>query len=217
MCPRPMGRRQGGEIVPEGPRLQPGVAVSIIRDCLAGLDSLHSRGLVHGDIKLANIMVQRAGRAKIIDLESAYHRKNRPRTLVYTPAYAAPETLMGKPQTRRSDLASLGYVLVELLTGQRIFDGIESTADLIEAKCQLPRRLKDLMPSRVSDCDTLLNFCQRLIAPDPNQRWENAERAYVDWDCGAAKFLDQLVLGNLASVYEREIRLWLSGLPSRNA
>ncbi len=201
---------------PEGPRLQPGVAISIIRGCLSGLDSLHRRGLVHGDIKMSNIMVQRSGWAKIIDLGSAYHRKFPPRTLVFTPAYAAPETLEGCKQTRRSDLASLGYVLVELLAGQRVFAGIDDIDDLIQAKRDLPRRLKDLIPSGVRDCEMLMDFCRRLIAPEPEQRWPTAERADIDPQCGAAKFLDQLVLGNLASIYESEIRTWLRPLPSRN-
>jgi serine/threonine-protein kinase len=201
---------------PEGPRLQPGVAVSIIRDCLSGLDSLHRRGIMHGDIKLANIMVQRSGRAKIIDLGSAYHPKSPPHALVITPAYAAPEVLQGHRQTRRSDLASLGYVLVELLAGQRLFAGLSRIEDLIEAKRDLPRRLKDLLPSNVRDSDMLLEFCRRLIAPNRDDRWPSAERADIDQECGAAKFFDQLVLGNMASIYDSEIRVWLRPLPSRN-
>jgi eukaryotic-like serine/threonine-protein kinase len=201
---------------PEGPRLQPGVAFSIIRDCLSGLHSLHRRGLVHGDIKMANIMVQRSGRAKIIDLGSAYHGQFPPRTLVFTPAYAAPETLEGCKQTRRSDLASLGYVLVELLAGQRIFAGITDVDDLLQAKHDLSNRLEELIPAGVRDCKMLMEFCRRLIAPEPDKRWPNAERADIDPECGAARFLDQLVLGNLASIYESEIRTWLRPLPSRN-
>jgi eukaryotic-like serine/threonine-protein kinase len=201
---------------PAGPRLQPGVAVSIIRNCLAGLDSLHRRGIVHGDIKLSNIMVQRSGQAKIIDLGSAYHQKHPPRALVFTPAYAAPETLEGRRQTRRSDLASLGYVLVELLAGRRVFAGIGNFEDLLEAKRSLSHRLNELLPEGVRDCEMLMKFCRRLIEPDVDKRWPSAERADIDAECGAAEFLHQLVLGNLASVYESEIRVWLRPLPSRN-
>jgi eukaryotic-like serine/threonine-protein kinase len=201
---------------PEGSRLQPGVAVSIIRDCLSGLDSLHRRGLMHGDIKLANIMVQRSGRAKIIDLGSANHPKSPPHALVITPAYAAPEVLQGHRQTRRSDLASLGYVLIELLAGQRLFAGLGRIEDLIEAKRDLPRRLKDLLPSNVRESEMLIEFCRRLIAPNPDERWPSAERADIDQTCGASKFFDQLVLGNMASIYDSEIRVWLRPLPSRN-
>ena len=53
------------------PRLQPGVAISILRDCLAGLATLNQAGLVHGDIKPGNIMVTRMGRSKLIDIGSA--------------------------------------------------------------------------------------------------------------------------------------------------
>jgi serine/threonine protein kinase len=72
----------------------PGTAVSIIRDCLLGLSLLHRLGIVHGDIKPANIMLNRGvGRATIVDLGSAFEVSQPPNELVQTPAYAAPEAV----------------------------------------------------------------------------------------------------------------------------
>ena len=54
------------------PRLKPGIAIAIVRDCLAALAALHREGIVHGDLKPSNIMLKRTGNAKIIDIGSAF-------------------------------------------------------------------------------------------------------------------------------------------------
>ena len=52
---------------PMQPRVKPGIAIAIVRDCLAGLAALHREGIVHGDLKPSNIMLKRTGNAKIVD------------------------------------------------------------------------------------------------------------------------------------------------------
>ena len=96
-------------------RLKPGVAIAVLRDCLAGLAALHRDGIVHGDLKPANVLLKRAGNAKLIDIGSAVDLRGAGPRRVWSPAYAAPEVLQGGENTPRSDLASLGSVLVELL------------------------------------------------------------------------------------------------------
>ena len=75
----------------EHPRVKPGVAVAIVRDCLAALASLHREEIVHGDMKPSNIMLKRTGHAKIIDIGAAFELSDPPPTRTCTPAYAAPE------------------------------------------------------------------------------------------------------------------------------
>ncbi|MEI6506820.1 MAG: protein kinase, partial [Planctomycetota bacterium] len=104
-------------IVTAGPlqsRLKPGVAIAIVRECLAALAALHREGIVHADVKTSNIMVKRTGNAKIIDIGSGHPVDEPPPTRTCTPAYAAPEVLEGRDNTPRSVLASLGYVLIEM-------------------------------------------------------------------------------------------------------
>jgi len=196
---------------PVQPRLKPGIAIAIIRDCLAALAALHREGIVHGDLKPSNIMIKRTGNAKIVDIGSAFELDHAPKYRTCTPAYAAPEVLEGSDCSARSDLASLGYVLVEMLAGAPPFDGQTSFRKLLEAKRFLAQRLPYLLPEEVVSSDLLMNFCRGLIAPDPMRRFPSAEAADLVKE-GAASFHRQLIKGDLASEYDNEIRLWLEEL-----
>jgi serine/threonine-protein kinase len=196
---------------PVQPRIKPGVAVAIVRDCLAALAALHREGIVHGDVKTSNIMLKRAGNVKVIDIGSAYETDDPPPRRACTPRYAAPEILDGGDATPRSDLASLGYVLVEMLSGRPAFGGLTSYPDLLEAKRFFAQRLPHILPEEVTCNQLLMNFCQRLVAPDPNRRFPSAEAADLVKE-GAAAFHRQLVKSDLSSEYNNEIRLWLEEL-----
>ncbi|MBI2808037.1 MAG: serine/threonine protein kinase [Planctomycetes bacterium] len=196
---------------PAQSRFKPGIAIQILRECLAGLAALHREGIVHGDLKPANIMVKRTGNAKIIDIGSAMDLDQASARRMWSPAYAAPEILRGGKYTPQSDLASLGYVLIEMLAGQSPFEGLNDLPKLLAAKLNLDKRLKDLLPADVSCNEMLLHLCQKLIAPDPARRFQNAQSADLDRR-GAAHFHRQLVKGDLASEYEHDLRLWLEEL-----
>ncbi len=196
---------------PVQPRLKPGIAIAVLRECLAALAALHREGIVHGDIKPSNIMLKRTGNAKIIDIGSAYLLEEAPPKRTCTPAYAAPEVLELQEATPRSDLASLGYVLVEMLSGAPPFAGLQTYRDLLEAKRTLVQRLPRILPQDVVCNDILMSLCSGLIAPDPMRRFPSAEAADLVKE-GAANFHRQLVKGDLASEYENEIRLWLDEL-----
>lgn len=193
------------------PRVKPGVAIAIVRDCLAALAALHREGIVHGDVKPSNIMIKRTGNAKIVDLGSAFDLEKAPIRRSCTPAYAAPEVLEGGENSPRSDLAGLGYVLVEMLSGVPPFAGLTNYRDLLEAKRFLSQRLPHVLPREVVCNELLMSFCRGLIAPDPMRRFPSAEAADLVKE-GAASFHRQLIKGDLASEYDNEIRLWLEEL-----
>jgi eukaryotic-like serine/threonine-protein kinase len=192
-------------------RLKAGIAVAIVRECLGGLAALHRAEIVHGDIKPSNIMIKRTGNAKIIDIGSAMDLNNMPQQRTCTPQYAAPEMLDREEVTPRSDLASVGYVLVELLAGKPLFAGIREFANLLEAKRTLPQRLHKILPPEVTHSDLLMTICRRLTAPDPMLRFATAEQADTGIE-GLAEFQRTLVRGDLASEYENELRVWLEEL-----
>jgi serine/threonine protein kinase len=196
---------------PEQPRLKPGIAIAILRECLGGLAALHRQGIIHGDVKPSNIMVKRTGNAKLIDIGSAFDLDDAPPRRTCTPAYAAPEVLENEESSPRSDIASLGYVLVEMLSGHRMFTGLTNLRELLESKRMLVHRLPHLLPPEVVCNELLMSLCRGLIAPDPMVRFPNAEAADLVKE-GAANFHRQLVKGDLASEYENEIRLWLEEL-----
>ncbi len=196
---------------PMQPRVKPGIAIAIVRDCLAALAALHRNGVVHGDLKPSNIMVKRTGNAKIVDIGSAFELENPPPRRTCTPTYAAPEVLEGGESSPRSDLASLGYVLIEMLSGAAAFAGLNTFRDLLEAKRFLAQRLPRILPEEVVCNELLMTFCRGLVAPDPMRRFPSAEAADLVKE-GAASFHRQLIKGDLASEYDNEIRLWLEEL-----
>jgi eukaryotic-like serine/threonine-protein kinase len=196
---------------PAQPRMKAGVAVAIVRDCLNALAALHRHGIVHGDIKPSNIMLKRTGITKIVDIGSAFELSDPPRIRTCTLAYSAPEVLENRETTPQSDLCAVGYVLIELLAGRQPFSGTNDMRQLLEAKRALPQRLHEILPEEVLRCDLLCSFIRGMIAYDPGRRFPSAEAADLLKE-GAAAFHRQLVMGNLASEYGNDIRLWLEEL-----
>jgi serine/threonine-protein kinase len=160
---------------PNQPRLKPGVAIHILRDCLGALAALHRDAITHGDLKPSNVV------------------------------------LAGGAVTPQSDLASLGYVLIEMLAGRSPFDGAVGIAGLLEAKQSLERRLPDVLPAEVAGSELLMSLCRRLVTADPDKRFPDAEAADLGRK-GAAAFHRQLVKGDLASEYGNDLRVWLEAL-----
>ena len=198
-------------VVTEGhqqPRLKPGIAIAILRECLIGLDSLHRAGIVHCDMKPGNIMLKRSGNVKIIDIGSAFEQDDPPERMPCTPQYAAPEVLFGDVATPQSDLASLGYVLLELLSGTHPFSDLKY-AQAVSAKQAVIESLPALLPpEEFAFSDLLIPLIQRLIDPDPAKRFASAEEANLG-EFGAADFEHELVKGDFNCEYEIEIRRWI--------
>jgi serine/threonine protein kinase len=193
------------------PRVKPGIAIAIIRDCLAALAALHREGIVHGDVKPANIMLKRSGHVKLIDMGSAIDFQDPPHDRQCTPLYAAPEVLEDRISTPSSDLASVGYVLIELLSGTNPIGNHDKLRDLLQAKRELPSKMEEILPEEVVCNDLLMQFLHGLISPDPNRRFASAEAA-VHVDTGAAAFHRQLILSDMATEYDNDIRVWLEEL-----
>ncbi len=193
------------------PRLKPGIAIAVLRDCLAALSALHREGIIHGDVKPSNIMLKRTGNAKLVDIGAAFQVDDAPEHTTCTPAYAAPEVLDGLDGSARSDLASLGYTLVEMLSGAPPFAGLNWIDDLKRAKHEILDRLPETLPEEVARNELLMGLITGLIAPDPDERFPDAQAADLV-ELGAASFQRQLVKGDLASEYDNEIRVWLEEL-----
>jgi serine/threonine-protein kinase len=96
------------------------------------LDVAHRRGVIHGDVKPANILITTEGKVKLTDFGMARvaKRDTGESALLGTPAYWCPEQIMGRPQDARSDIFSLGAVLYEMVTGSKAFE-----ADTLQGVC----------------------------------------------------------------------------------
>ena len=190
-------------------RLKPGMAVAILKECLSGVSALHRQGIIHCDLKPSNVMVKRTGQVKLIDIGSAFWEGRPPQGQPCTLEYAAPELLAGGRATPQSDLASLGYMLLEMLTGSKPFAGLEYT-DLMEAKNSLYERLSAMLPlDTFPFSESLILLLRQLIHPDPAQRFASAEEAELS-DEGAGGFLRELVRSELSQEYASELRQWIA-------
>ena len=195
----------------EQPRFRPGVAVAIVRECLEGLAAMHRQGLVHGDVKPANIMLKRSGHAKMIDIGSAFETNNPMNRRTCTPTYASAEVLKGGDCTPLSDLASVGYVLLELIAGRNLFSDCKNLDTLIHAKENLWDNIHDRLPADIADNDLLMGLCRGLTDPDPDARFQSAEEAEY-YEDGASAFHRQLIKADLATEYDQDIRVWIDEL-----
>jgi protein kinase-like protein len=105
-------------------------ACAWISDLAGALHRAHRSGVIHGDIKPANILVTEDGKVKLSDFGIARFatQVSGSGKMMGTPAYLSPEQILGEPQNTRSDLFSLGIVLYQMVTGLAPFDGSSVSA-----------------------------------------------------------------------------------------
>lgn len=189
-------------------RFQPFVALNILRECLAGVAALHRKQIVHADLKPANVMVKLTGNCKIIDLGSAFRQDAYPSRPTWTKRYAAVEVLKRSRHTPQSDIASLGYILLEILTGKYPYAATESDKEIIELKEDLWKRKKDLLPPDLARNELIVELLSKMIAPDPDDRFETMEEVgHV-----AQEIQEQLVKSNMSTDAAMELRYFMEDL-----
>lgn len=135
-----------------------------------GLDALHARGLVHGDVRPANVLVEASGRTVLIDLLSE-HAPSSPHRFAGTAAYMAPEHGRGEVAGPATDMYSLGVVLFEALTGELPFVGSGREIFIRKNTVSAPRPSL-LLPRVPSDLD---ETTARLLDRRPEARPSAAE------------------------------------------
>jgi serine/threonine-protein kinase len=154
-------------------------ACAWVADVAIALHVAHRKGIIHGDVKPANILITEDGKVKLTDFGMARlaSRDTKDTPLLGTPAYWCPEQILGKAQDARSDIFSLGVVLYEMVTGKRPFD-----AESLQAICQKVMSATPLPPSQMNG--SLPAGLNELIASclekDPGQRRNSAEDLALD-------------------------------------
>ncbi len=155
-------------------RLPLSEALRLMDDVLAGLAYSHARGVVHRDVKPANVMIAQDGRAKLADFGIARIESSsmtQAGTVMGTPAYMSPEQFMGQVVDRRTDIYSSGVLLYQLLTGERPFDGGLTTI-MHKALHTVPPRPSELSVTAPPGLDAVV---ARAMARRPEDRYSSVE------------------------------------------
>jgi hypothetical protein len=172
------------------PKLPVAEAVRLAREAAEGLAAAHEKGLIHRDVKPANLWLTQSsgtsnesrGRLKVLDFGLARSlggeaQLTSPGAFLGTPAYVAPEQARGEEVDGRADLFSLGCVLYRMLTGQRPFSGETAMAQLRSLELDEPRTPQQLDPTIPPPVSQLT---MRLLAKKPAERPQSAG-AVVKW------------------------------------
>ena len=145
---------------------------SIMAQAALALDAAHDAGVVHRDVKPANILLTPEGTVKLTDFGIARALDGSGQTLtgeiVGTPHYLSPEQALGEAATGASDLYALGVVAHELLTGRRPFDKVTPVATALAQVNDPPPPLPDEVPAE------LRGLIERCLAKSPTDRPRSA-------------------------------------------
>jgi len=161
---------EGGDLEPGKRFLKPEATIGVMVQVCRALAYLHARGVIHGDLKPANVLLT-GDWVKLVDFGVAYEvRSPEDRARYYTPGYAAPETRQPQPIDQRSDLYSLGAMWYTLLVGQPPMfmpgPGRErlirfALDEALEAQSQIPAAMGAVIA--------------RLMATSPDDRYDSAD------------------------------------------
>ncbi len=164
-------------ILREQGALQPDTVRSVLGQAALALGTAHEAGVVHRDVKPANILVREDGLVKLTDfgiaraMDAIGH--TRVGEMLGTPNYISPEQAVGQQATGASDLYALGVVAHEMLTGERPFDRGTPIATALSHVNEPPPPLGDDVPEDIRD------VVEALLQKDPAARPENAATVAV--------------------------------------
>lgn len=150
-------------------------AVAIARQVAAALQCAHERGVVHRDVKPANVMLGADGIVKLVDFGVAKLEGSTLTRTGATPgtmAYMSPEQVRGEAVDLRADLWAIGVVLYEMLAGRRPFTGETDAATLHAITATAPARLRTLRPEVPAELEAVV---ARALTKTRERRYQSAQ------------------------------------------
>lgn len=154
-------------------------ALAIMDQVAAALQYAHERGLIHRDVKPANVLMSAEGRALLSDFgivrltqqESSIATLTHMGAFVGSPEYAAPEMVMGQPVDARVDVYALGVILFQMLTGRLPFVASTAVSLLIMQAQQPPPAPRSLNPAILPAVEAVI---LKALAKEPAGRYQSA-------------------------------------------
>jgi eukaryotic-like serine/threonine-protein kinase len=149
-------------------------ALDIVTQIAGALDHAHANGVIHRDVKPANVLVQANRAVKVMDFGLARLDSSTLTAageILGSASYMAPEIVKGRPATRQSDIFSLGVVAYELMTGDRPFGGASISAIIHSIVQATPKPIHAVNLSLPQDYDAIF---ARVLAKEADDRYASA-------------------------------------------
>jgi serine/threonine protein kinase len=173
------------DIIRRTPPLPLARRLEIMIDVCAGLAYAHRAGMIHRDVKPANVMLLEDGTAKVLDFGVARLAQDLSDgmtvvgTLLGTPAYMSPEMVSGQPVDHRADIFAVGVMLYELITSKKPFAGDNSSVIgfLTQIVNHVPPPPSQLVPTLPAKLDAIVACA---LEKDPEQRYPQIDEMRDD-------------------------------------
>jgi serine/threonine protein kinase len=162
-------------------RLKKEEAINIAIQIAQGLEKAHEKGIVHRDIKSANIFITSDGIVKLLDFGLAklvgQAQLTKESSTLGTVAYMSPEQLSGKEVSQRTDIWSLGVVLYEMITGQLPFKGDYEQAIIYSILNEEPKPVTEFCPGLPIELGRVFT---KTMAKNPVERYQTIAEILAD-------------------------------------
>jgi serine/threonine protein kinase len=154
--------------------------LNIILQICSGLEYAHKMGVVHRDVKPANVMILGTGKIKLMDFGIAHMASSdmtRTGMIIGTPDYMSPEQVMGKKIDNRSDIFSTGVIFYEMMTGKKPFTSDSVTSILYKIAHEPLPSFEEIGVEIPLEIETIIN---KAVEKEPEKRYQTMNEMIKD-------------------------------------